>query len=313
MSISLLPPHVLKSHNSENDPSSLIAPNESLTKAAINPSNSVDAATDSLTGELEQELDNNSNSSRFFFSLKLSKDFVEILKLTNVIFSVVACIIFFHFQLYFNLLEYCQICYFSVLINLIDSKNRYLIFWLICSILAAITWSITSVYVESWGLPPLARAFLGIAASLYMLGSMACAYYLARRTIYYEIQIDSSTGKIKRFIELDLLIYLISLNFLCLIPKSSFDYGLHMILDIRLVLLLFTGMYRPSDKLYLLRIKTFILAIISIIVVFVMFAENFGQWLVMLFAFGVNCTLGFVFLWEAYQFTIHKKSHVMQV
>jgi uncharacterized membrane protein YjjP (DUF1212 family) len=218
----------------------------------------------------------------------LTDHIIDIVKISNVIFSVVACAVFLNYHYYGAVLEYTQIWFLSVLVAILDSNaGRVRTFYYFLEFLAAIAWSVAAVYTESWYLPPADRVLLSFDAVVYMLGSIACAMVIVNRPKVVE-------GPKIPFIELDLLIYLVSLNVLCILPVNDFNVSLHMILDIRLVVLLYTGLMRPLDKMDLLHDPSFVIVLLSIIIFFVMYSVASGNWIVIALAFVVNCTILFL-------------------
>jgi hypothetical protein len=79
----------------------------------------------------------------------------------------------------------------------------------------------------------------------------------------------------KKYVELDLLLYLISLNAICFFSTDDvFNNNLHMILDIRTLVLLYSCLYEPKEKVELLNLRNFVLISFLIIVSFVLFANE---------------------------------------
>jgi hypothetical protein len=101
-------------------------------------------------------------------------------------------------------------------------------------------------------------------------------------------------------VDADLLIYLIALSAICLVPVDSFNYNLHMILDIRIIILLYTGMYRPANRTGLLRVKSFTFILFWNILSFIFYVISKHNLLLNSIGELCNMMVGLILWWEVY-------------
>ncbi|RYH04788.1 hypothetical protein EON65_46500 [archaeon] len=218
---------------------------------------------------------------------------LQIVKYSNIVFSLTAGSILFSLGYYETVKEYMQICFLAILMSIIDSDPgwlRNIHFVAVC--LLSVAWNATAVYTQTWQYPPITTVCLLMCAVSYMAGSITCTYVIVIRPV------TAALPNI-RFVDLDLLIYLIALNVLCIIPVKNYNLALHMILDIRMLVLLFTGLYRPLDKIELLHDKTFLAVLLAIICFFVLFTTSVN-YIMYCMAYLVNVTIGSVLFYQAY-------------
>jgi hypothetical protein len=78
-----------------------------------------------------------------------------------------------------------------------------------------------------------------------------------------------------RYIELDLMAYLLSLCAICAFSVNSYNNNLHMVLDLRIVMLLYSCLYQPRKKWELLRIPSFPLVMTLIVFSFMLFGFTY--------------------------------------
>ncbi|RYG93591.1 hypothetical protein EON65_58690 [archaeon] len=218
---------------------------------------------------------------------------LELVKLTNIVFAIIAGSLQFYYGYSNASIEYVQICFLAIIVSVIDSEPgcaRYCLFGL--HLLVGLAWTAGAVYFATWGMPVIASVLIAIDNISYTTGALACAIVIINRPPTKEIP------KVT-FIDLDLIVYLVALNLLCINPINSFNLGLHMILDIRLMVLLFVGLYRPADKIQLLHDKSFVAALISIVAFFLIYKAG-TDYVTHSIAFLVNTVLGVVLHWQAY-------------
>ncbi|RYH09005.1 hypothetical protein EON65_40445 [archaeon] len=218
---------------------------------------------------------------------------LQLIKLANIVFAIVAGSIQFYYGYHESFVEYVQIGFLSVTICIIDSEPGYircLLIVLFC--VFSITWLLDVILIVTWDSPVVEIVLIAIDNALYTSGALASAIVIVNRPVTREIPTVS-------FIDLDLLVYLMALNLLCINPVASFNLGLHMIMDIRLTVLLFVGLYRPVDKIQLLHDNSFVIALISIVAFFLIYKAS-NSYIIRSVAFVVNSVLGVVWHWQAY-------------
>lgn len=218
---------------------------------------------------------------------------LQLVKATNIVFAIVAGSLQFYYGYDNASIEYVQICFLAVIVSIIDSEPGYIRYGLFgLHALVGVAWTAGAVYFATWGMPAIASVLIAIDNTLYTTGALSCAIVIINRPATKEIP------KVT-FIDLDLLVYLVALNLLCINPVESFNLGLHMILDIRLIVLLFVGLYRPADKIQLLHDKSFVAALVSIVAFFLIYKAD-TDYVTHSIAFVVNTVLGVVLHWQAY-------------
>lgn len=283
------------------------------------------------TDLLLRESNNNAVSKRY------SDIAIQAVKVGNVFFSIAAMCCFLSWKDYSTVLVYAQICFLSVLVNLLHSQPGWpRRTWFTALILSGLVWTTSVIYAAAWTLPVFIRVLITISSLLYLAGTVFSAYVillypLLQPSVVTEISsaslhdleilrsgqlgdILTNQGAIvvgnnyltaATFLELDLLIYLVSLNVLNLFPSNGINLSLHMILDIRLVMLLYTGLHRPRDKLDLLRDPSFLVALVSIVLFFILFTHGTHSLAIIAVAYFVNMIIGLALLYQArYQYVI---------
>lgn len=197
-------------------------------------------------------------------SRKFTDNAVEIVKIGNVVCSLAG-------WLYFStkgnnanvVLEYAQVCFLAILMNILDSTDGWKRwFWFTALIIAGAGWSTVTVETFCSDAPLSNQIAWSLMCIFYDLGTIAAAYV----SLQHPVRFLKSTS----FLELDLMLYLVSLNALCIFPITHFNSNLHMLLDIRMVVLLYTGLYRPIDKMALLRRKSFLFIIFCTLIFFIL-------------------------------------------
>jgi hypothetical protein len=217
---------------------------------------------------------------------QLTMDVVEVVKIASVLASVAGCIYFYLSGDYDVVLEYDQVVFLSVLINILDSRPGFQRkFWFFAIILAGISWSMMAVYMATWDLPIYHSVAWAVMAFCYDSGTIACAHVI--------LQHPSRKLRTTNFLELDLLLYLVTLNVICVFPIYHFNSSLHMILDIRMIIMLYTGLYRPHDKIALLRRKSLWFIMFCILAFFILDSMNSAwcQFAASLINIGLGLTL----------------------
>lgn len=192
------------------------------------------------------------------------------------IVSLAACSYFVSIG-YINVaLQYTQICFLSSLTVALDADSwwKQRIFF-VFSILIAIFWGALFQWAGYKYLDYEIYNYAVLAFSTYgfFLGMLGMAY----------VAILSTEAK---YVELDLLLYLIALNAICFFSTDdTFNSHLHMILDIRTIMLLYCCVYEPKQKIALLTNATFVMIMTLIVISFVFFtySDNF------IAVFGHSC------------------------
>lgn len=269
------------------------------------------------------------NNSEDLFSEDSCEEAIQFWLMINVLVSTGGCLYALLSHQLAMLTEYCQVLYLSTLLIWFGSRSAYLAswqrqFWFVCAIAVAIIWSVANQFLDAVHGPLGYRFMFGLDSFLYGVGSLACGYCIVHYPLREPpkrksalaskmslVNADSSSSSsehstvvavanMKPLVDIDLLIYLIALNVLCLMPIDSYNYSLHMILDVRMNILLFTGLYQPKDRKFLLRIKSFCLVLVCIIVAFVIFSFGVDRYAVMTCGEAVNTVIGLTLIWESY-------------
>lgn len=165
-------------------------------------------------------------------------------------------------------LEYAQICFLACLVvslDSIDSRTQYC--WLIVSSLVSIYWGSLSVRAGLIMYIPGSEFIFVTALSLvpFFAGMIYCCYVCTKAPASF------------RKVEIDLLLYLVALSAMCFFTQNHFNNNLHMILDIRTMVLLFNGMYMPKDKMDLLRNIPFVVIMALTMIAFFIYGVG-GSW-----------------------------------
>lgn len=217
---------------------------------------------------------------------QLTANAVEVVKVANVCAAAVGIAYFYFRGLYDVVLEYDQIFFLSILVNILDSTPGVLrTLWFVLIVCAGVIWTSMAVYVSTWALPVYHQVAWTLMAFFYDAGTISCAYVILHH--------PSRKLKATNFLEVDLLLYLVSLNAICIFPVRHFNSSLHLILDIRMIVLLYGGLYRPNDKVALLRRKSIWLIMACILVFFVLVSSKnlWAQFIGSIVNFGVGLTL----------------------
>jgi hypothetical protein len=190
-------------------------------------------------------------------------------------------------------LEYLQVCFISCLVIALDTTEKWiknLSFLFI--FLVAVCWAVVYLITHIEGLSGLYLVFSTLFVSLagiFFIGGM----------VYVTIIITQiSTPKIHRCVELDLILYLISLTAICYFSTNTFNNNLHMILDIRTLIMLFSGLYQEKDKTKLLSLPSFFVIMLLIIISFALFA--LADTLYIILANVLYVVIGILLYREAY-------------
>jgi len=189
---------------------------------------------------------------------------IRLLQYICCIASFAACIYFTAIG-YINVsMQYFQICFLATLTVALDSdswKKQRLFF--VLSVIVGLGWGMVYQWAGYKYLDFAVYSYiLSIACSLVFIGGMLAVAY---------VSILASETK---YVELDLLLYLVSLDVMCFFHADDvFDNNLHLILDIRSIVLLYSCLYEPKQKLDLLTSKSFVLIIILIVFCFILFAN----------------------------------------
>ena len=173
-------------------------------------------------------------------------------------------LMFIYFEHYYVSLQYLQVCFISTLTIILDSFQlsvwkRYA--WLCFGIAVALFWSFIvlwtgHLYVDYH---PLDYTLSSIVACCFVGSMLYTSHTIVNVTLL------TQTNVTKHIVEIDLLLYLTSLNAICFFSQDTFNANLHMILDLRTFVMLFNGLYQPKDKVLLLKSKAF-MSIIALVI-----------------------------------------------
>jgi peptidoglycan/LPS O-acetylase OafA/YrhL len=188
---------------------------------------------------------------------------IRLLQYVCCIVSLLACIYFTTIG-YINVaLQYYQICFLSTLTVALDAdswKKQRLFFAF--TVIVAIGWS--AAY--QWA----GIKYLDFTVYQYVFSIMCSFFFIGGMLALTYVAILATESK---HVELDLLLYLASLNAICFFNNDDvFNNNLHMILDIRTVVLLYSCLYEPKQKIELLSSKSFVIICILIVICFILFA-----------------------------------------
>jgi hypothetical protein len=190
-------------------------------------------------------------------------------------------------------LEYLQVCFISCIVITLDTTKEWikkLTFFFVFVI--ACCWGAVYLITHLEGLSGLYLIFSALMVSLagiFFIGGMVYVAFIVTQI---------STPKIHRCVELDLILYLISLTAICYFSTNTFNNNLHMILDIRTLIMLFSGLYQEKDKTKLLSLPSFFIIMILIIISFILFALEDTLYIIL--ANGIYVVIGFLLYREAY-------------
>ena len=102
----------------------------------------------------------------------------------------------------------------------------------------------------------------------YAIGALSGVVFFGGMIFASYVCVESAP--LGKRVELDLLLYLTSLNAICFFtPNRAFNSNLHMILDIRTIVMLFNGLFQPKDKMELLRLPSFLVVMFLIVMSFI--------------------------------------------
>lgn len=244
-------------------------------------------------GITEETRDSQAENLETLNSVKSTSLAVEIIKILNVVVSMGAVIYYLIHENVPTVEEYLQILFLSILVLILDTDpGLYRQFWFVMAIGTGVVWATTPIkYVDIVGYP--ICALINIVDFIaYGGGALACVYVI--------LQNPELGPQKSRYIEMDLLIYLAALNVICTAPVHDFNASLHMLLDIRMTMLIYIGLYRPKDRIELLRNRRF-LFILATIVAFILilpYAESCSP--LEHLAFLINICMGLTFWWQAW-------------
>jgi hypothetical protein len=215
-----------------------------------------------------------------------------------VLVSGIGCVYFLSISYFYIALEYFQVWFISTLIFFLDTESGWSkILSFALSVLVAIGWGAT-YFLSNTSLPSLHGPEFVVASlvmavmPIFFLGGMLWMVF----EISFVFSAENSTPPPIKTVELDLLLYMISLNVICFFGTNSFNNNLHMILDIRTMVMLFSGIYQEKDKMKLLQIPSFIVVMVIIMTSFVLFAV--GDKIVNLIGDSLYILIGVVLFYE---------------
>lgn len=230
--------------------------------------------------------------NRYSFIDFRANQILHILQFLCVLISCGGFSYFIYINHLYVALEYFQVCFISSIVVVLDNTNIKLqIGGLIASILVAIGWSVTYFIANTSNVPEellIAATIISATMSLLFLGGLICMTYVIT---------EISSPNNMRCIELDLVLYLVALTAICFFSTNEFNNNLHMILDIRLMVTLYSGLYQEKDKMKLLRIPSFLLNMTLIIISFMFFAIQYPIFHIIANSFYI--VIGCLFIYEA--------------
>lgn len=195
-----------------------------------------------------------------------SNKIIRAVQYISVVVSISACIYFVYNQLVYVALQYAQVCFISVLTLVLDSSTYWRQrLWLLLAVLAGTGWGAVTIW-EGYRYEDFHTYdyVVGVISGIVFFGSMIYSSYVC-----------VEAAPLGKRVELDLLLYLVSLNAICFFtPAHSFNSNLHMILDIRTMMLLFNGLFQPKDKMDLLRCPSFLVIMLLIISSFIISSSD---------------------------------------
>jgi hypothetical protein len=211
---------------------------------------------------------------------------IKIIEYVNVIFALTGAIYFLSQRRIFICLEYAQISFISTLVVVLDNESKYIqrMGLLVAACIGGFwgtIYSIAAVESETTEIGAIICAGMGTTS---FLGSMVFLVYVIAEinsspstattgTSSMTTTATATIGKNMKCAELDLILYLISLNAICFFSSNQhFNNNLHMILDIRTMVMLFSGIYQEKDKMKLVQIFDFLVIMILIMISFILFS-----------------------------------------
>jgi hypothetical protein len=194
-----------------------------------------------------------------------SKFYVRLVQYVNIIVASLFIVYFFCIHRLNVAFEYGQMSFVLSLLISLDSqtlvKQRL---WLIFGVFIGILWSYISILDAELDFP-IENMILTIVAEFFFLGGMIYSVIVINRI---------SPSEEFKLVEIDILLYLIALNAICFFSSNnSFNNNLHMILDIRMMVVLYNGFYQLKNKMNLLKLKSFLLLIGLIITAFIIYTR----------------------------------------
>ncbi len=196
---------------------------------------------------------------------KPSNRYVRLLQYFCVSVAIAALLYFIiAVQLYEVATQYMQIAFITSITISLDSTTRFRqIQWIITAGCIATLWVMLWAITTPFSSISLLDLLISTISGFFYFGGILSMTYKAL----------NAPAEVK-FVEIDLLLYLLSLNAICLFSPNEFNNNLHMILDIRIILLLYTCVYQPKQKMELLRIFKFIIIIIFILISFIIYEKG---------------------------------------
>lgn len=200
----------------------------------------------------------------------------------------------------YQVLQFIQIEFISLLLLLLDSTPTQVAFRMsiICAIVAlqgVWCYSLAVLWARAFNLGKEFSVMVFICGFTWGL-SIAYACYVSKRT--------------KKESEFDLILYLASLNAVCCFsPASTLNNALHLLLDIRTFVLIYTYLHDVPKKEDLLNNVTFMAVIILSIVSFIMTGVLFGDSVttssegIAISVFIIFLMIGLLIQWECYTVT----------
>jgi hypothetical protein len=156
-------------------------------------------------------------------------------------------------------LQYTQVCFISAITIVFDSSEWWTQrLWYSITVLVGGMWLAVTIWSGNvdMGYELLHNVVASLTGLFFFGGLLVCIYASM-----------AAPTAVKR-VEIDLLLYLISLNAICFFSSDVFNNNLHMILDLRTYVLLFNCMHQPKDKMDLLKSKTLVLIVVLTIAAF---------------------------------------------
>jgi hypothetical protein len=173
--------------------------------------------------------------------------------------------LYFIIKGYLNIaLQYCQVCFIATLTVALDSSDWWTQrLWFCVAVIVAMGWCGVTLWSGNSYLHYQLIHFIvaGITGFLFFGGLLCCTYASI-----------NAPAAVKR-VEIDLLLYLVSLNAICFFSSDTFNNNLHMILDLRTLVLLYNCMYQPKDKMDLLKSKSLVLIVVLVIIAFIIYGH----------------------------------------
>jgi hypothetical protein len=196
---------------------------------------------------------------------KPSNRYITFLQFFCVGTSIAAVLYFVIALRYYNVAtQYMQITFITSLIISLDSKTIcQQVIWLVVAA------SMATLWIGIW----MYSTFYIHNAPCYLTMAAASGLFYFGGILFMTVKACGAPPEVK-FVELDLLLYLLSLNAICFFNSNEFNNNLHMILDIRVIMLLFNCLYQPKQKMELLRIPTFVSVIVLVLVAFILYSSR---------------------------------------